>query len=199
MTEIKNNENKNEPKTISVYLNCTANFPPQEIEKHLRSQLEHDLSKKIKRYQEMKGSTVIFPDKHFSHCILEIQDAYVCGHYFSVIGGCQALIEAMMRDLTKSIGGKWKDNFLGKVDELENRMNNIPKTLFEQAKSIYGNRDDFDHLNPSVPLEHQKLEDMAREKIKLLLGCMNILYPFKTENGSLIPQSKLWHTNRPIR
>jgi hypothetical protein len=185
--------------TIQMYIDSTPHFSEAEIGQMLEVQFENEHDAMVKRKKELTSKAVLFPYKHFSPFVVEVKDAYVHGLYFSVISGSQSLIEAMIRDLCHSISTTgWKNDFGKQVKQLKTRFPQCPKRLFEIVVGIYEHRNDFHHLNPSTPIDREKLRVMALEKIKFILEAMEILYPYEIKQGKIIPKTNLWYTNKPV-
>ena len=111
----------------------------------------------------------IIGDHYFSQASAECQLTFEHGCYFACISLCQSLAEAYSRFLYE----KWTTNdapesFGARIHKIE-----LAKVMPEVSKlltCIYGEkqRQDFHHLNKSVPTDYQELKTMATEKIKLL-------------------------------
>ncbi len=182
--------------SMPVYLDSIANFPDAFIQQSLIQEFETDLPNKVKRYKELASKQTILPFKHFSPFLAEVKKSYINGFFLTTISGCQALAEAIIRDFCYSISRKgWSNDFKKRLNQLKNRFPALPEELFKAIRSVYADRDDYHHLNPSVPVEYDTLKNEASDKIKLIIRVTEILYPFEIQEGKLSPKSRLWYTN----
>jgi hypothetical protein len=136
----------------------------------------------------------IIGNHYFSQASTECQETFKYHCYFACISLCQSVAEAYARFLYE----KWTDNepaekFGANIHKLE-RANVMP-SVGSLLKRIYGDqqRQDFHHLNKSVPTDFQELKKIATEKIELLNEVESKVWEYKDVDGVIVPKyRKYW-------
>src|SRR5262249_55751731 len=111
------------------------------------------------------------------------------GHFFGCIALTQAVLEAVIRHV-------WQVKFKKKRNQegsFEKNLEALHKQQFlrEEWKTkldrMWAGRHTFHHLRPSVEAEHQKLEELARNTLKLLNDLEQEFFGFSVREGMVVP------------
>ena len=165
----------------------------------LADSLEQDfigtLNERISRYQELDFIKVT-PNAHFASVSAECILLYRDGYFLACIALCQAVAEAIVRLICKrskftSISDDYEEN----VRKLRNRK--IKPDCNQLFEEIWVGRDDYHHLNPGIPTERNKLQEIARSKIITLHKIESIVFEFAIKDGAILPKyPKYWDINK---
>ncbi len=162
----------------------------------LADSLEQDflatLNERISRYQEL-DFIKITPNAHFASVSAECILLYRDGHFLACIALCQAVAEAIVRLMCE------RSNFTSISNDYENNVENLHKRKIEPDcntlfKEIWKGRNDYHHLNPEIPIERNKLQDIAKSKILTLHKIESTVFEFVwTKDGAISPRYlKYW-------
>jgi hypothetical protein len=159
----------------------------KQVEENLKGDLFATLDERISRYLEL-DFIKITPNTHFASvsaaCILLYRD----GHFLACIALCQAVAEAIVRFMCE------RKNFPSISDDYNVNVENLNKRKIEPDcnelfKEIWKGRNDYHHLNPIVPTEKSKLQDIARNKIFALHKIESKVFEFVwTKDGAVSPR-----------
>jgi len=160
--------------------------------KSLRQEFEGSLPIRVERYLQVKPHEII-PNAPFaapsSECSLLFRD----GHFYACIALVQAVTEAIVRYICDIDFNKHSKVFEKNVENLHARKL-IDDGLKESLLKIWERRNDFHHLNSSVPSERQTLENLAKEKTCLLVEIESHIFEFNISSGKIIPKyPKYWN------
>ena len=138
----------------------------KQLEDNLKQDFVATLSERISRYQELDFIKII-PNTHFASASAECILLYRDGYFLACIALCQAVAEAIVRLMCErskftSISNDYEKN----VEKLHKRI--IEPDCDELFKEIWKGRNDYHHLNPEIPTERNKLQDIAKSKIVTL-------------------------------
>ncbi len=170
-------------------------------ELHRRAQLENDLkqiclgtvSERVSRYMEI-DTTKLTPNAHWASISVECALLYRDGYFFACIALCQAVTEAIVRDLCKKNNLQCK-SFKAKVNKLhkEGKITLICKNAMEE---IWKNRNDYHHLNTEVQTDKEKLHNISKNKM-IALGTVEAeVFEFEFVDGAIKPKyPQYWPTN----
>lgn len=164
--------------------------------RQLQDNLEQDflasINGRISRYLEL-DFIKITPNTHFasiaSECILLYRD----GYFFACIALCQAVAEALVRLMCQRsrFGSSISKDYESNVDNLQKRR--IEPDCSELFKEIWKGRPDYHHLNPNIPTEKIKLQDIAKSKIIALHKIESKVFEFTMKDGMISPTyPKYW-------
>ncbi|MDP2853422.1 MAG: hypothetical protein Q8O28_04145 [Smithellaceae bacterium] len=158
----------------------------------IKQEFEQTLSARVERYLRVKPHGIV-PLTEFAPVSAECTLLFRDGHYYGSIALSQAVGETIVKFLCDKNGWKPKKSFEENVAKLETRqfMSESIKTKF---LSLWGKRDDYHHLNPSIETDRQKLEVLAYEKVSLLKQIESEVFKFPIVDGRLVPEnSKYWN------
>ncbi len=111
----------------------------------------------------------IMPNHYFSYVSSECQLLFNGGYYYGCIALCQSVAEALARFMyEKWTGNPPAEKFGANIHKIKNA--DVQPDVSNLLEDIYGGqqRQDFHHLNKTVPIEYEKLRSIATEKIDLL-------------------------------
>ena len=162
-----------------------------EVEHTLKADCLSTLSDRVTRYLELKF-TELTPNAHWAsisaQCILLYRD----GYFFACIALCQAVAEAIVRDLCKENALRVSKDFNTNVNRLH-REEKISIDCKGALETIWKNRNDYHHLNPEVPTERKKLQAGAKSKLIALHGVESEVFAFEWVCGAIKPKHpKYW-------
>ena len=158
----------------------------------MKQEFEQTLLERVKRYLQVKPHGII-PNAPFavpsSECSLLFRD----GHFYACIALVQAVTEAIVRYMCDIDFKNHAKVFEKNVEKLHTRKF-IDDKLRESLLKIWGRRDDYHHLNSNVKSDRQTLENLAREKTRLLVKVESRIFEFNIADGILIPKyPKYWN------
>lgn len=136
----------------------------------------------------------IIPNHYFSYVSSECQLLFDSGYYFGCIALCQSVAEALARFMYEKWTGKQPaDYFKDNISKMEGVQPDVRNLL----KDIYGGqqRNDFHHLNKTVPTEYTELKNIATKKIALLNEVESKIFEYDfTEKGLNPKYPKYWES-----
>lgn len=167
----------------------------KELEETLKGECLAKIDERVSRYQELNFSQLT-PNTHFAFVSVECINLYRDGYFLACIALCQAVAEAIVRLMCQrsefsSISNDYEKN----VENLHKR--GIQPDCNELFKGIWKDRNNYHHLNPTVPTEKNKLKDIAKEKILALHKIESRVFKFAwTNDGAISPRyPKYWDSN----
>ena len=91
-----------------------------------------------------------------------------------------------------SISQDYEEN----IENLHKRK--IPPNCNELFKEIWKDRNSYHHLNPTIPTEKSRLQDIAKSKIITLHKIESMVFEFTwTKDGAISPRyPKYWDFNK---
>jgi len=136
----------------------------------------------------------IIPNHYFSYVSSECQLLFEGGYYYGCIALCQCVAEALARFMYE----KWTrkppaDKFGANIHKME--AEGVEPDVRNLLEDIYGGqqRNDFHHLNKTVPIEYEKLRSIATDKIDLLNRVESQVFEFEiTERGLRYKYPQYW-------
>ena len=167
----------------------------EQLKESLKQDILATLDERISRYQEL-DFIKITPNAHFASVSAECILLYRDGYFLACIALCQAVAEAIVRLICKrskftSISDDYEEN----VRKLRNRK--IKPDCNQLFEEIWVGRDDYHHLNPGIPTERNKLQEIARSKIITLHKIESIVFEFAIKDGAILPKyPKYWDINK---
>ena len=167
----------------------------KELEETLKGECLATIDERVSRYQELNFSQLT-PNTHFSFVSVECINLYRDGYFLACIALCQAVAEAIVRLMCQrskfsSISNDYEKN----IENLHKR--GIQPDCDELFKGIWKDRNNYHHLNPTVPTEKSKLQDIAKNKILTLHKIESRVFEFAwTKDGAVSPRyPKYWDFN----
>ncbi|OGO21333.1 MAG: hypothetical protein A2144_00695 [Chloroflexi bacterium RBG_16_50_9] len=167
-----------------------------------RAQLESDLkavcmgtiSERVSRYLEV-DTIKLTPNAHWASISAECALLYRDGYFFACIALCQAVAEAITRDLCKKNTMRCSKSFEDNINRLH-RGDKISLNSKEAMEIIWKNRNDYHHLNPEVPTDKEKLQDISKSKM-IALGTVEAeVFEFELVGGAIKPKyPQYWPKN----
>lgn len=128
----------------------------------------------------------IIPNHYFAYVSSECQLLFENGYYYGCIALCQSVAEALARFIYEKWTGKPPaEKFGANIHKIENE--NVQPDVSNMLEDIYGGqqRQDFHHLNKTIPTEYEQLRTIATEKINLLNKVESQVFEFKVIKGRL--------------
>lgn len=163
----------------------------KQVEESIRQEFEGTLPERVTRYLQVKPHPIT-PNTHFAAVSAQCSLLFRDGHFYGCIALTQAVAEALVKFLCRKNSWKPAKEFEANIERLSVR-NVISDELKESFLMIWENRDDYHHLNPSIETDRRKLEELAREKARLLAGIESEIFHFAVVNGELVPKHpKYW-------
>jgi len=163
----------------------------KQVEDSIKQECVGTASIRATRYLQVKPH-IIIPNEHFAAASAECSLLFRDGHFYGCIALTQAVAEALVRFLCKTNSWRPAKEFEKNVKKLSER-NFISNKLKQSLLRIWERRDDYHHLNPGVETDRQALEELAREKTRLLAEVESEVFHFTVVDGKIIPeQPKYW-------
>ena len=167
-----------------------------------RAQLESDLkavclgtiSERVSRYLEV-DTIKLTPNAHWASISAECALLYRDGYFFACIALCQAVTEAIARDLCKKNTMRCSKSFETNINRLD-KEDKISLNCKKAMETIWKNRDDYHHLNAEVPTDKEKLQDISKSKMVALGAVEAEVFEFELVGGAVKPKyPQYWPTN----
>jgi hypothetical protein len=166
-------------------------FKQKLVEESIRQEFEGTLADRVDRYMQVKPHEIV-PYTHFSTISAECSFLFRDGHYYGCIALTQAVAEALVRFLCKKNSFRPVKNFENNIEKLSVR-NFISYEVKDSLLTIWQERDDYHHLNPSIESDRQTLEELAKEKTRLLVEVEKEVFRFTSVDGKINPENpKYW-------
>ena len=165
------------------------------IEESIRQDFEYTFSDRVDRYLEVKPHDIV-PYTYFSAASTECSYLFRDGHFYGCIALTQAVAEALVRFMCKINFRRAGKVFGNNVEKLSNRgfISNVVKG---HLLEIWTMRDDYHHLNPNVATDRHTLQELAREKTRLLVEVEKEVFRRTIVDGNINPENpKYWNINR---
>jgi hypothetical protein len=134
----------------------------------------------------------IIANHYFAHVSSECQLVFSSGCYYACIALCQSLAESTARFMYE----KWTGNPPAEKF-LPNIHHKIRIDVSSLLEDIYGGqqRQDFHHLNKTVPIDYEQLRKIATEKINLLNKVESLVFEYEdTSIGWKFKYPKYWES-----
>lgn len=164
-------------------------------EESIRQVFEQTLSVRAQRYLKVKPHGII-PFTPFAPASSECGLLFRDGHFYGCIALTQAVAEAIARLLCTSNGWKPHKAFETNIRKLQKR-GFISQEIANSFLTLWENRDDYHHLNPTIEIDLNELERISLEKILCLKNIEAEIFQFSIEEGKLIPKNpKYWNIGR---
>ena len=161
------------------------------VEDGIKQEFEQTLSSRVERYLKVKPHGIV-PLTEFAPVSAECSLLFRDGHFYGSIALSQAVAEAIAKFLCQKNGWEPKKKFEENVAKLQTRKF-ISTDMKEKFRRIWERRDDYHHLNPTIEIDREKLEDLAHEKVLLLKEIESEVFKFSMVDGKLVPENrKYW-------
>jgi hypothetical protein len=158
------------------------------IEDSIKNEVLRTLSDRATRFLQVRGSNLV-PDGPFAAPSVECAEQFRDGHYFGCIALTQAVQEAVIRHVWQ-IKLKKKPTQDGRFDknlEALHKKKFISDEWKTKLDQMWAERHSFHHLRPSVECDQQKLEETARNTLKLLNDLEREFFGFSVREGMVVP------------
>ena len=163
----------------------------KQVEGSIKQEFEQTLSDRAARYLQVKPHGII-PYTHFSAASAECSLLFRDGYFYGCIALTQAVTEALARFLCQRNSWKPANEFEENVKKLSARKV-ISGKLKKSLLTIWEKRDDYHHLNPNIEGDRQALEELARERVRLLTEVESEVFRFTVADDKIIPEHpKYW-------
>jgi len=163
----------------------------KQIEDSIRQNMEQTLQDRVTRYLQVRQHWIM-PGTHFAAPSAECTLLFRDGHFYGCIALTQAVAEALVKFLCEK--NRWKPD-----NKFENNVNKLFKRKFispelkDALEKIWDNRDDYHHLNKNIAKDRYELENIAREKIRLLSEVEREVFACDVIDGKIRPRkTKYW-------
>jgi hypothetical protein len=156
------------------------------LEESLRADFEVTVTMRVDRYLQVKPHEIV-PNTYFAVPLAQCSELYRDGHYYGCIALAQAVAEALVRHIYQKKISRAAKSFEGRVEALS-RKGYINQELNDNLLKIWEDRNDYHHLNPCVETDIARLEEIALEKVSLLVKVMSIVFAFSNVGGKLAPK-----------
>lgn len=159
------------------------------IEESIRNEVLRTLSDRAARFLEVREMFLV-PAGPFAAQSVECAEQFRDGHYFGCIALTQAVLEAVIRHIWQ-VKLKKKPNQEG---SFEKNLEALHKKTFisdewkTNLHQMWAERHSFHHLRPSVECDQRKLEETARNTLKLLNDLKREFFGFTVRDGMVIPE-----------
>ncbi len=158
------------------------------IEGSIKNEVMRTLSDRATRFLQVRG-TILVPDGPFAAPSVECAEQFRDGHYYGCIALTQAVLEAVIRHIWH-IKLKKKPNQEGNFDknlEALHKKQFISDQWKTKLDQMWAERHSFHHVRPSVECDRQKLEETARNTLKLLNDLEREFFGFSVRDGMVVP------------
>ncbi len=139
----------------------------------------------------------IIGNHYFAQASTECQLVFKHGCYFACIALCQSVAEAYARFMYENwTGNPPAEKFGANINKMRNE--NVMPDVSNLLKDIYGGqqRQDFHHLNKTVPTDYEQLRKIATEKINLLNKVESQVFEYEnTVTGLKVKYPQYWESN----
>ncbi len=159
----------------------------RQVQDSIRQEFEGTLQDRVTRYLQVKPHEIV-PNTHFAAVSAECSLLFRDGHYYGCISLSQSVAEALVRFLCQKNSWRPANGFEQNVRKLHTR-NVISKELQENLLQIWGMRDDYHHLNPTIEADRLRLEELAKEKIGFLVRVEREVFAYTVQDGSWVPKN----------
>jgi hypothetical protein len=158
------------------------------IEDSIKNEVLRTLSDRATRFLQVRGSNLV-PDGPFAAPSVECAEQFRDGHYFGCIALTQAVLEAVIRHV-------WQIKLMKKPSQEGSFHKNLEalhkkKFISDEWKTkldeMWADRHSFHHVRPSVECDQQKLEETARNTLKLLNDLEREFFGFSVRDGMIVP------------
>lgn len=165
--------------------------PPKKAKVPKRSkknEVLNTLSERADRFLQVRG-TVLVSDSPFAAPSMECVEQFRDGHFFGCIALTQAVVEAIIRHV-------WQIKLKKKSDQegsFEKNLEALHKKKFisdewkTKLDQMWADRHSFHHLRPAVESDQQRLEETARNTLKLLNDLEQEYFGFSVREGMVVP------------
>jgi len=167
----------------------------KQLEENLNQDFLVTLDERISRYQELDFIKMT-PNDHFASVSAECILLYCDGYFLACVALCQAVAEAIVHSMCE------RSKFPSISNDYEKNVENLHKRKVEPDCSqlfeeIWVGRNDYHHLNPGIPGERSKLQEIAKSKIIALHKIESTVFEFDVKNGAILPKyPKYWDISK---
>src|SRR5882724_3203507 len=139
------------------------------MEEAIKNEVLRTLAERTSRFLQVH-SMQLMPDGPFAAPSAECVEQFRDGHYYGCIALAQAVTEMMIRHMcqVKLRKRKTQEADLKKNVEALHKQGRITDDWKTTLDHVWANRHAFHSLLPSVEMDRQKLEDAARNHLRLL-------------------------------
>ncbi len=138
----------------------------------MRARFEAALPVRLQRAARVRLQHFI-PAHWFSAAASDCANMYISGYFYGAISVAQAYVEALSKFLAEHHQVPVRNDVAERCRRL-NRSGVISKDSLAAALAVLEHRNDFHHLNETVPAEYAALEARAE-------GCINSLQAIESE------------------
>ena len=150
------------------------NVPKEQIEQSIKQEFERSLPNRVARHLQINAS-VFIPSAQFSAASFECSLLFRDGYFYACIALTQAIADSLARSFCHKNGWEASRNFRVNVEKLCVR-GIISDKAGKALVKIWEKRNDYYNLNPNLAADRRALEDLAREKIRLLAEAEKEIY-----------------------
>jgi len=150
------------------------NVPKEQIEQSIKQEFEETLADRVARHLQM-SSCNFAPSAQFSAASFECSLLFRDGYFYACIALTQSIADSLTRSLCHKNGWEASRNFQANVEKLCVR-GIISDKAGKVLVKIWEKGNDYYNLNPNLAPDRRALEDLAREKIRLLAEAEKEIY-----------------------
>jgi hypothetical protein len=151
-----------------------------------RRSFEAGLPGRLKRTQAVAGHKII-PHHHFSAASAECVECFEAGNFYATITLTQALVESISQFVTQRRKLRTGSDFAVRIKRLKD-SGAISAECRDAFLRVWGLRNDFHHLNPTVPTQLDDLERKALANIQDFALVESELFAFRLDQGTFTPE-----------
>lgn len=159
----------------------------KQLEESFRQEFEWTLADRVARYLDVKPHEIV-PNKHFAPVSAECALLFRDGHFYGCIAMTQAVAEALARFLCERNSMRVSKDFGANVERLKAKQV-ITEGLTRSLLQIGDKRNDYHHLNNDIERDRKVLEQLARQKAKLLVEVESEVFRYKIVEGTLVREN----------
>lgn len=151
-----------------------ANVPKEQIEQSIKQEFEKSLPDRVTRHLQI-SSCAFTASAQFSAASVECSLLFRDGYFYACIALTQAIADSLARSLCHKSGWEASRKLQTNVEKLCVR-GIISDKAGKALVKIWEKRNDYYNLNPNLASDRRALEDLAREKIRLLVEAEKEIY-----------------------
>lgn len=158
------------------------------IEASIKNEVLRTQSDLASRFLQVHG-TVRVPDGPFAAPLIECVEQFQDGHYFGCIALSQAVLEAIIGHIWQ-IKLKKKPNQESRFDknlEALHKKKLLSDEWMTKLAQMWADRHAVYYFRPSAESDQQKIEEAARNALKMLKDLDREFFEFSVRDGMVVP------------
>lgn len=158
------------------------------LERRMRDNFERSLPTRMERHARIPVQTIL-PLEFFVEASRELRQLFIDERFYSCIVLAQSVAEGIARFIAEKKGVRVVNDYAAQVNLLQRDRQNpaISQKVFKAFKRVHGkDRNDFHHLNPTVPQDRRELDRRAEECLLSLYEIESEVFAFHPVDGGKI-------------